>query len=141
MRYEIMYYVGMAMVILMFIVSVLLFIKLKIYKVIGDLTGSTAKKAIKNKREYNMQTNEKIYHTGAMNKERGRLTDKMSPISRVLRKLGQPGKISGETSLLAQQHQHKEEQQQEQEKEKELNSEYYFDIDFDLMLINTNESI
>lgn len=45
--YEIMYYAGMILAIICFIASVVLFIRNKVWKLIGDVTGWNAKKAIK----------------------------------------------------------------------------------------------
>ncbi len=63
---------------IMVVVSVLLFIALKIPKVIGDLTGSTARKAIEDIRNQNESTGNKTYKSSMVNKERGKLTDKIS---------------------------------------------------------------
>lgn len=49
--YEICFYGGLVLAILLLIVSVVLFIVLKIPKVIGDLTGRSAKKSIKEMKE------------------------------------------------------------------------------------------
>lgn len=70
---------------LMFVVSVLLFILLKIPKVIGDLSGVTAKKAIENIRNQNESSGDKTYKSSHVNKERGKITDKISPSGRLIR--------------------------------------------------------
>lgn len=62
----------------MFVVSVILFLFLKIPTVIGDLTGSNARKAIENIRNNNEKTGEKSHGTSKVNRERGKLTDKIS---------------------------------------------------------------
>lgn len=49
--YNVMLYGGLALAVIFAIIAVILFIKLKIPKVIGDLTGSTAKKQIQEIRE------------------------------------------------------------------------------------------
>lgn len=69
----------------MLITSVLLFILLKIPKVIGDLTGRTARKAIENIRNQNESSGDKTYRSSPVNKERGKLTDKISPSGRLMR--------------------------------------------------------
>ena len=69
----------------MLVVSVLLFILLKIPKVIGDLTGITAKKAIENIRNQNESSGNKTYKSSPVNKERGKITDKISPSGRLMR--------------------------------------------------------
>ena len=62
----------------MLVISIILFITLKIPKVIGDLSGSTARKAIKNIREQNEASGDKGYKVSAVNEARGKLTDKIS---------------------------------------------------------------
>lgn len=87
MTYEIYRYIFIGAAILcgiMFVVSVLLFIMLKIPKIISDLTGATARKAIKNIRAQNEATGEKAYKVSAVNEARGRLTDKISPSGNVM---------------------------------------------------------
>ena len=71
---------------IMFILSVLLFIFLKIPKVISDLTGATARKAIKNIRAQNEASGNKAYKGSAVNEARGKLTDKISPSGNIIQK-------------------------------------------------------
>lgn len=81
MTYDVYRYIFIIAAILcgvMFLVSIILFFALKIPKVIGDLTGYTAKKAIKNIRDQNEESGNKTYKTSAINKGRGMLTDKIS---------------------------------------------------------------
>ena len=81
MTYEVLRYIFIGAASLsgvMLIVSVLLFIFLRIPRVIGDLTGATARKAIENIRNQNESSGDKIYKSSAVNRERGRLTDKIS---------------------------------------------------------------
>lgn len=73
------YNVGVVLTIIMFVVSLILFFVLKIPAVIGDLSGATARKAIENIRNQNEETGEKAYKSSAVNQERGKLTDKISP--------------------------------------------------------------
>lgn len=87
MTYDVYRYIFIGAAILcgiMFVVSVLVFILLKIPKVISDLTGATARKAIKNIREQNEASGEKAYKVSAFNEARGRLTDKISPSGNVI---------------------------------------------------------
>ena len=63
---------------LMAIISVALFFKLKIVKVVGDLTGSNAKKAIRDIKEKSNAAGKAIYNTGRINQNRGRITDRIS---------------------------------------------------------------
>ena len=50
-----------------FVIAVLLFFTLRIPKVISDLTGRTARKAIENIRIQNEQSGDKAYQTTAVN--------------------------------------------------------------------------
>ena len=87
MTYDIYRYIFIGAAILcgiMFIVSILIFIFLKIPKVISDLTGATARKAIKNIREQNEASGDKAYKVSAFNEARGKLTDKISPSGNVI---------------------------------------------------------
>lgn len=87
MTYDIYRYIFIGAAILcgiMFIVSILLFIFLRIPKVISDLTGATARKAIKNIREQNEASGDKGYKVSAFNEARGKLTDKISPSGNVV---------------------------------------------------------
>lgn len=77
--YRLIFIVGSIACAVMFVVSVILFITLKIPNVIGDLTGRNAKKAIENIRKQNEASGGKAYKASAVNLERGRLTDKMTP--------------------------------------------------------------
>ena len=65
-------------------VSILLFFVLRIPKVISDLTGRTARKAIENIRMQNEQTGDKSYQSSAVNLERGKLTDKISKSGQII---------------------------------------------------------
>ena len=88
MTYEIYRYIfigALILSVLMFLVSVLLFILLKIPRVVGDLTGRTARKAIENIRNQNESSGDKAYRSSVVNRERGRLTDKISPSGRLER--------------------------------------------------------
>ncbi len=87
MTYDVYRYIFIGAAILcgiMFVVSVLVFILLKIPKVISDLTGATARKAIKNIREQNEASGDKGYKVSAFNEARGKLTDKISPSGNVV---------------------------------------------------------
>lgn len=92
MSYEIYRYIFIGAAILcgiMFIVSVLLFILLRVPKIISDLSGATARKAIKNIREQNERTGDKAHKASAFNLERGRLTDKISQSGNVVQQAQQ----------------------------------------------------
>lgn len=64
-------------------VTVVLFFVLKIPKVISDLTGRTARKAIEDIRKQNEETGDKTFKSSAVNAQRGKLTDKISPSGRL----------------------------------------------------------
>ena len=84
--YRLIFIVGAIWCAVMFVVSVILFITLKIPNVIGDLTGRNAKKAIENIRKQNEASGGKAYKASAVNLERGRLTDKMTPSGNLQRR-------------------------------------------------------
>jgi len=67
-----------------FVVAMILFFVLNIPKVISDLTGRTAKKAIESIRMQNEQSGDKTYQSSAVNLERGKLTDKISQSGRLM---------------------------------------------------------
>lgn len=69
---------------IMFVVSILLFVLMRIPKVISDLSGATARKAIKAIREQNEASGDKGYKVSAFNEARGKLTDKISPSGNVI---------------------------------------------------------
>lgn len=67
-----------------FVISAILFFTLRIPKVISDLSGRTARKAIENIRMQNEQSGDKTYQSSAVNLQRGKLTDKISRSGRLL---------------------------------------------------------
>ena len=71
-------------------VAIVLFFLLRIPKVISDLSGRTARKAIENIRLQNEQSGDKTYQSSAVNLERGKLTDKISPSGRLVRRDATP---------------------------------------------------
>lgn len=82
MSYEIyryIFYGGAILAAVMLVVTVILFFVYKIPTVIGDLTGANARKAIENIRNQNESSGDKLYKTSQVNRERGKLTDKISP--------------------------------------------------------------
>ena len=88
MTYDIYRYIFLGAALLagiMLITTVVLFFILKIPNVIGDLTGSTARKAIENIRTQNEESGVKTYKSSAVNKERGKITDKISPSNRLIK--------------------------------------------------------
>lgn len=71
-------------------ISVILFFALRIPKVIGDLTGRTAKRAIEQIRQQNEKSGNKTHKSSAVNLERGKVTDKISQSGRVLKQSDSP---------------------------------------------------
>lgn len=152
MLYEIMYYGGMIMALIMLIVSVLLFVKLNIIKIIGDITGITAKKTIKNMRENNEKTGNKSYMTSKINIERGTITEKIFSSDKFFKhtgKLEESNRVkkelnpkyiteklgAEETTLLENQ------ETTVLPQEKYIASKCHFSLEVDFMIINTNEII
>ncbi len=86
MTYEIYRYIflgGAILAAIMLVVSVIVFFLLKIPTVIGDLTGANARKAIENIRNQNESTGDKTYRSSKVNRERGKLTEKISPSGKI----------------------------------------------------------
>ena len=86
--YEICFYGGLVLAILLLIATIVLFIVLKIPKVIGELTGSTAKKAMKEMKDgttkpgsFARKEQEKYYNMGS-----GKITAKEAVSSKEERK-------------------------------------------------------
>lgn len=73
---------------IMLVLSVVLFFVLRIPRIIGDLTGRTAKRAIEKIRKINEQTGDKAHNSSAVNLERGSVTDKISNSGRLIRRSG-----------------------------------------------------
>lgn len=68
----------------MLIVSIIIFIVFNIPKIISDLSGATARKAIKNIRAQNEASGDKAYKGSTFNQARGKLTDKISPSGNII---------------------------------------------------------
>lgn len=87
MTYEMYRYIffgALAACCVFFVVSVVLFITLRIPKVISDLSGRTARKAIENIRLQNEQSGDKSYQSSLVNLQRGKITDKISQSGRLI---------------------------------------------------------
>lgn len=87
MSYEMYRYIFLGALIacgIFFVIAVILFFTMKIPKVISDLSGRTARKAIENIRMQNEQSGDKTYQSSAVNLERGKLTDKISQSGRLM---------------------------------------------------------
>ncbi len=83
--------VGFLLCGLFFLATVVLFFWLKIPKVVGDITGATARKSIESIRRQNEESGEKKYKPSFVNVSRGRLTDKISPTGTLQRRTGRLG--------------------------------------------------
>lgn len=87
MTYEIYRYIlfgGAILSGIMLITAVVLFVVLHIPTVIGDLTGANAKKAIESIRNQNTSSGDKTYKSSPVNRERGKLTDRISPSGEII---------------------------------------------------------
>lgn len=85
---------------IMFIVSIIIFAVYRIPKVISDLSGATARKAIKSIREQNEASGEKAYKGSAVNEARGKLTDKISPSGRIVPQNQSPIRFGVDTTKI-----------------------------------------
>lgn len=86
----------------LFLAAVTLFFLFNVPKIFGEVTGSTARKAIANIRQQNEQTGNKAYKPSPVNAERGKLTDKITPSGRLERKVGNSGVSVGTQKLQKQ---------------------------------------
>lgn len=77
-EYMIICYISAALCILSFLITLFIFFKMNILGVIGDLSGTTAKKGIETIRNENARTGNKAHKTSHINRERGRLTDRIT---------------------------------------------------------------
>lgn len=141
MEYEIYRYIFIGAAILtvvMFTASVSVFVLMKIPRVIGDLTGSTAKKAIQNIRDKNINTGAKTYKSSVVNKERGKITDKISQSGKIVQK-----QINSTSAMMTE----KIDSQELYNNETTLLTEQFpqltdiFEIEFEITYIHTNEVI
>lgn len=87
MTYEMYRYIFLGALIgcgVMAAVSGVLFFALRIPRVVGDLTGHTARKAIADIRRQNEQSGDKAYKSSTVNLKRGKLTDKITHSGRLI---------------------------------------------------------
>lgn len=104
MSYEVLRYIFIIAAILSgaaLLATILLFIFLRIPKIIGDLSGATARKAIKQIREQNESSGDKKHKVSHFNRERGALTDKISPSGNLIRNSGQSMHVGVQTTKIA----------------------------------------
>ncbi len=74
----------------MVVISTILFFGLRIPRVIGDLTGHTARKAIEDIRKQNEASGDKTYKSSAVNLQRGKLTDKITQSGKLIKRAETP---------------------------------------------------
>ena len=78
MLYKAMFYGGISLSILMLIVTVILFFKLDVVKVVNDLTGITAKRKIQEIKEQNTNYGQKKYIPMETGGKKGEVTGKLN---------------------------------------------------------------
>lgn len=110
MTYEIYRYIfigGAVLAGIMFLISLLLFFMLRIPTVIGYFTGANERKAIENIRNHNASTDDNG-NISQINRERGKLTDKINSSGRIEHNPSTPlygalntEKINSETTALS----------------------------------------
>lgn len=76
--YTIIFYIGVALCAVFLAITLILFFKYNIIGIIGDLSGSNARKGIENIRNQNRATGNKAHKPSPVNLERGKVTDKIS---------------------------------------------------------------
>ncbi len=81
-------------------VSILLFFLYKIPNVIGDLSGANERKAVQNIRNQNEWTGDKVHKSSIVNRERGRVTDKISQSGKLIKNYGNTGPGAMETEKI-----------------------------------------
>ncbi len=104
MSYETMMYIGIGISVVMFVLSVILFVQLNIPRVIGGLSGYSARKEIENIREQNMQSGKKGYQTSPVNRARGKVTTPLgqrATSGRLSQKTADLARVINKTEMLA----------------------------------------
>lgn len=84
-----------------FLISLALFFVLDVSRLVGDITGITARKAIENIRKGNEITGDKAYKPSPVNKSRGKLTDKISASGQIVPNSTVMGVSTGTEKLYA----------------------------------------
>lgn len=127
------------------LLSILLFIKLNIPKIIKDLLGINARRAIEDIRAENERSGEKVYKPSRINIERGKLTDKITESGRIAStetgiKLSTPtAKLETEVLQAGDMHFDSNETTVLVENYEEMQGE--FEIEFDITFIHTDEIV
>lgn len=81
------------------VLTIALFFLLKIKKVYGDISGSTARREIEGIRQRNVQTGEKAHGPSPVNASRGKTTEKIGRTGKT--KKSEPVQMSGHTAKLS----------------------------------------
>lgn len=92
--------VSFAVAVVCFVLSIFFWIFFRIPKVIGDLTGRTARKSIAKMRAANEKTGAKSYKESKTNAERGKLTGTMPDSGKLTKKKEAKDDQKPETGLL-----------------------------------------
>lgn len=82
-----------------FLIALALFFVLDVVHLVGDVTGSTARKAIEDIRKGNEISGDKAYKPSPVNKARGKLTDKISPSGQLVQRTAGLGVATGTAKL------------------------------------------
>lgn len=80
------FYIFIVIAAVLLVLSIFLFIRFNIPKVIGDITGANSKKAIKKTREINEKSGKKEYKVSKVNQQRGKITDDINNIDKISNK-------------------------------------------------------
>lgn len=83
----------------LFLLAIALFFLFNIPKVFGEVSGSTARKAIESIRQQNEQTGNKAYRPSPVNAERGKITDRITPSGKLEHRIGNAGVSVGTAKL------------------------------------------
>ena len=83
----------------LFLLAIALFFLFNVPKVFGEVSGSTARKAIESIRQQNEQTGNKAYRPSPINAERGKITDRITPSGKLEHRIGNAGVSVGTAKL------------------------------------------
>ena len=83
----------------LFLLAIALFFLFNVPKVFGEVSGSTARKAIESIRQQNEQTGNKAYRPSPVNAERGKITDRITPSGKLEHRIGNAGVSVGTAKL------------------------------------------
>lgn len=101
-QYRMLFYIFLALSLLSLLVAVILFFKFRIVSVVGDLSGSKARKEIENIRQQNASGGNKAFNSSVTNVNRGKITDRISLSGKVQSKSSKLGGMAMGTSKIQQ---------------------------------------